>query len=155
MQPTYSPNSVTRHVVSLITQGPSPHSRRLSRILSSIRRPAASNTRRKPSSLPPEGCIELDSHVDTIILGANCIILSHTGQSCEVMPYSDTYDAITYIQSLLAQLYGLPHMMGTSTSSYSTKLFGWATLYNTCWSILTSSEHRVQPYRTTPLHHPH
>ena len=49
----------------------------------------------KPSSLPPEGRIELDSYANTIVFGANCVILSHTGQSCEVMPYSDTYDAIT------------------------------------------------------------
>ena len=95
MQPAYSPNSVTRHVVRLIVQGPSPHSRKLSRILSSVRRLAASNAKRKPSSLPPDGRIELDSHADTIVLGANCVILSHTGQTCEVMPYSDTYDTIT------------------------------------------------------------
>ena len=79
----------------LIAQGPSPHSRKLSRILSSIRCPAASNAKRKPSSLPSEGRIELDSHADTIVLGSNCVVLSHTGQSCEVMPYCDTYDAIT------------------------------------------------------------
>ena len=95
MQPTYSFSSVTRHVVNLVAQGPSQHSRHLSRILSSIHGPAASNTKRKPSLLPPEGHIELDSHVDTIILGANCVILSHTGQSCEVMPNSNTYDTIT------------------------------------------------------------
>ena len=95
MQPAYNPNSVSRHIVCLIAQGPSPHSRKLSRILSSIRRPAASNAKRKPSSLPSEGRIELDSHADTIVLGSNCVVLSHTGQSCEVMPYCDTYDAIT------------------------------------------------------------
>ena len=110
MQPTYSPISVTRHVVSLFAQGPSRHSRRLSRILSSIRHPAASNAKRKPSSLPPEGRIELDSHADTIILGANCVILSHTGQSCEVMPYSDTYDAITNVPVVTgATLWTSPH----------------------------------------------
>ena len=81
--------------MSLFAQGPSRNSRHLSRILCSIRRPASSNAKRKPSLLPPEGHIELDSHADTIVLGANCVILSHTGQSCEVMPYSDTYDTIT------------------------------------------------------------
>ena len=110
MQPVYSPNSVTRHVVRLIAQEPSPHSRKLSRILSSICCPAASNAKRKPSSLPPDGHIELDSHVDTIVLGANCVVLSHTGQSCEVMPYSDTYNAITDVPVITsATLWTSPH----------------------------------------------
>ena len=54
--------------------------------------------------------------------------------------------------SSLGQPYGLPHMTGTSLSLSSTKPFGWATLYNTCWSILTSFARMAQPYRTTPLH---
>ena len=95
MQSVYSPNSVIQHIDHLTAQGLAPHCRRSSRIVSSIRRPAASNTKRKPSSLPPEGRIALDSHADTIVLGANCVVLSHTGQTCEVMPYSDTYNAIT------------------------------------------------------------
>ena len=96
--------------MSLFVQGPSQNSRRLSRILSSIHHPAASNAKRKPSSLPTEGCIELDSHADTIVLGANCVILSHTGQSCEVMPYSDTYDAITDVPVVTgATLITSPH----------------------------------------------
>ena len=110
VQPTYSFSSVTRHVVSLFAQGPSQRSRRLSRILSSVRRPAASNAKRKPSLLPTEGCTELDSHADTIVLGANCVILSHTGQSCEVMPYSDTYNAITDVPVVTgATLWTSPH----------------------------------------------
>ena len=95
MQPTYSSSPVTRHVVSLFAQGLSQHCCHLSRIVSSIRRPAASKAKRTPTLLPTEGCTELDSHADTIVLGANYIILSHMGQSCEVMPYSDTYEAIT------------------------------------------------------------
>ena len=99
-----------RHVVCLIAQGPSPHSRKLSRILSSVHRPNAPNAKKKPSLLPPEGCIELDSHADTIILGANCVVLSHTGQTCEVMPYSDTYDAITDVPVITsATLWTSPH----------------------------------------------
>ena len=95
MQPIYSFSSVTRHVVSLFAEGPFQRSHRFSRILSSVHCPAASKAKRRPMSFPTEGCIELDSHVDTIVLGANCVILSHTVQSCEVMPYSNTYDAIT------------------------------------------------------------
>ena len=99
-----------RHADYLIAQGPSPHCQRLSRIFSSVRRPAASNAKRKPSSLPPEGRIELDSHADTIVLGANCVVLSHTGQTCEVMPYSDTYNAITDVPVVTgATLWTSPH----------------------------------------------
>ena len=60
--------------------------------------------------LPTEGRIELDSHADTTVLGANCIILSHTGQSCEVMPYTDTYNAITDVPVVAgATLWISPH----------------------------------------------
>ena len=61
--------------------------------------------------MPPlEGRIELDSHADTIVLGTNCVILSYTGQSCEVMPYSDTYDAITDVPVITgATLWTSPH----------------------------------------------
>ena len=60
--------------------------------------------------LPSEGRIELDSHADTIILGANCVVSSHTGQTCEVMPYSDTYNAITDVPVVTgATLWASPH----------------------------------------------
>jgi hypothetical protein len=39
--------------------------------------------------------LELDSHADTIVLGRNCVILSHTGRECDVSPYTQTYKAIT------------------------------------------------------------
>ena len=39
--------------------------------------------------------LELDSHADTIVLGSNCIILSHTGRECDVSPYTEAYNAIT------------------------------------------------------------
>ena len=43
-------------------------------------------------------------------MGANCVILSHTGQSCEVMPYSDIYDAITDVPVVTgATLWTSPH----------------------------------------------
>ena len=110
MQPVYSPNPAIRHIDYLIAQGPSSHCQRLSRILSSVCRPAASNAKRKPSLLPPEGRIELDSHADTIVLGANCVVLSHTGQTCEVMPYSNTYNAITDVPVVTrATLWTSPH----------------------------------------------
>ena len=44
------------------------------------------------------------------MLGANCVDLSHTGQSCEVMPYSDTYNAITDVPVVTgATLWTSPH----------------------------------------------
>jgi Reverse transcriptase (RNA-dependent DNA polymerase) len=38
--------------------------------------------------------MELDSHADTVVLGSNCIILSYSGRECDVLPYTDSYDAI-------------------------------------------------------------
>ncbi len=38
--------------------------------------------------------MELDSHADTIVCGANCIIMHFTGKECDVSPYTDTYEAI-------------------------------------------------------------
>ena len=38
--------------------------------------------------------MELDTHADTVVLGKNCVILSHTGRECDVSPYTDFYDAI-------------------------------------------------------------
>ena len=110
MQLNYSFTPVTRHVVSLIARGPAQRCRHLSRIVSSVRCPAPAKAKKRPTSLPTEGRIELDSHADTIVLGTNCTILSHTGQSCEVMPYSDTYDAITDVPVVTgATLWTSPH----------------------------------------------
>ena len=103
-------NLMSRHVVSLFAQGPAQCCRHLSRIVSSVRHPAAAKAKRRPTLLPTEGRIELDSHADTIVLGTNCIILSHTGQSCEVIPYSDTYDVITNVPVVTgATLWTSPH----------------------------------------------
>ena len=110
MQPTYSTQNVTLHIASLLAQGPTQQNCRVSRIVSSVRRPAAAKAKKRPTSLPTHGRIELDSHANTIVLGANCTILSHTGQSCEVMPYSDTYDAITDVPVVTgATLWTSPH----------------------------------------------
>ena len=37
------------------------------------------------------GCIKLDTHADTTVLGSICIVLSYTGKECEVSPYSPDY----------------------------------------------------------------
>jgi hypothetical protein len=41
-----------------------------------------------------QGNIEMDSHADTIVCGANCAILHYTGKECDVSPYTDAYEAI-------------------------------------------------------------
>ena len=72
--------------------------------------PGRCKSQKTPVTFPTEGHIELDSHADTTVLGANCIILSNTGQSCEVMPYTDTYDAITDVPVVTgATLWTFPH----------------------------------------------
>ena len=38
--------------------------------------------------------IELDTHADTIVAGANCCILEYTGRICDVSPYSDEYQPV-------------------------------------------------------------
>ena len=40
------------------------------------------------------GRIELDTHVDTIVLGQSFILLSETGIECDVSPYTDEYESI-------------------------------------------------------------
>jgi hypothetical protein len=41
--------------------------------------------------------IELDSHADTIVCGANCAIIHYTGKECDVTPYTDSYAAINSV----------------------------------------------------------
>ncbi len=37
---------------------------------------------------------ELDSHADTCVAGPNFVILDHTGQQCDVTPYTNDYQPI-------------------------------------------------------------
>ena len=43
------------------------------------------------------GRCELDSHADTFVAGRNCIVMNYTERVCDVMPYSDDYEARTNI----------------------------------------------------------
>ena len=43
------------------------------------------------------GRIELDSHADTIVAGANYIIMEYTGKACDVSPYRGDYKSVTNI----------------------------------------------------------
>ena len=107
MQTTYS---IIKYVVSLFVQGPSPKAAVCQESFPASAALLHPMPRENPHPFPPEGHIELDSHTDTFILGADCVILSHTGQRCEVMPYSDTYDAITDVPVVTgATLWTSPH----------------------------------------------
>ena len=39
----------------------------------------------------------MDSHADTIVAGANCVVLNYTGQVCDVSPYRDDYAPINNV----------------------------------------------------------
>ncbi len=51
-----------------------------------------------PTNLCPVDSIvgnnELDSHADTCVLGSNFIVLQYSGRECDVVPFSNEYDAI-------------------------------------------------------------
>ena len=49
---------------------------------------------------------ELDSHTDTTVAGANCIILSYTGKFFDVTPYREDYEAVTNISIVTAATEG-------------------------------------------------
>ena len=53
-----------------------------------------SSTARKPyhTSKAFHGRSELDSHTDTTVAGRNCTVLHHKNISCDVAPFSDTYE---------------------------------------------------------------
>ncbi len=40
----------------------------------------------------------MDSHADTVVVGANCVILQHIGKECDVSPYRNDYDSIPNVQ---------------------------------------------------------
>ena len=40
-----------------------------------------------------EGRCEIDSHADTFVAGRNCTLMHYTERVCDVMPYSDEYEA--------------------------------------------------------------
>jgi hypothetical protein len=44
---------------------------------------------------PIGGTNELDTHADTCVLGRNFIIAQYSGRECNVLPYSDDYEAVT------------------------------------------------------------
>ena len=37
--------------------------------------------------------VELDTHADTIVAGRKCLLMHYTKRVCDVLPYSDEYEA--------------------------------------------------------------
>ena len=73
--------------------------RTISRIISSARTKTKAKNMATGSTGNDMKCgrVELDTHADTIVLGANCTVLSYTGKECDVTPYTDAYDAIRHV----------------------------------------------------------
>ena len=75
-----------------------PRHRTISRIVSSVRKIAKTKTTKTEYQHRPQstshGCIELDTHANTTVLGLNCVVLSYTGKECEVLPYSSQYKVV-------------------------------------------------------------
>ena len=40
-----------------------------------------------------DGRVELDTHADTFVAGRNCLVMHFTERVCDVMPYSEEYEA--------------------------------------------------------------
>jgi hypothetical protein len=54
---------------------------------------------------------ELDSHADTICADKNCMLMYYTNRACDVMPFSDSYDAWTDVPIVTAcTAYQFPKM---------------------------------------------
>ena len=49
--------------------------------------------RSEPDKVRQHGRFELDSHADTFVAGKNCTLLNYTERVCDVLPYSDEYEA--------------------------------------------------------------
>ena len=47
---------------------------------------------KKSTTIGYYGRMELDSHADTIVAGANCVALAYTGRVCDVTPYDSSYE---------------------------------------------------------------
>ena len=43
------------------------------------------------------GKMELDSHADTVVAGANCCVVHETGRTCEVSPHWSDCNSITNV----------------------------------------------------------
>ena len=73
--------------------------RSICRLISSARSTVSSSKSciKRTNVVGETGRVELDTHADTIVLGANCTVLAYTGKECDVSPYTEAYDAIKHV----------------------------------------------------------
>ena len=74
-----------------------PSIRTISYISTGARRTISSSTSKARSDAIIYGLCEIDNHADTIVAGSNCIVLSFTGQECNVIPYRDDYKSVNNV----------------------------------------------------------
>ena len=54
----------------------------------------------------------MDSHADTVVAGANCIILNYTGKECDVSAYQDDYTPVQNVPIVTAATAWQSHETG-------------------------------------------
>ena len=79
-----------------------PRLRRLAPIQKSNRRDVINSTRIQYQEDLYSGRTELDSHADTTVAGRNCTVVHYTERSCDVSPFSDTYEPMKNIPIITA-----------------------------------------------------
>ena len=75
---------------------------RLAPIQMSNRRDVIHSTRIQDQGDSYSGRTELDSHADTTVAGRNCTVMHYIESSCDVAPFSDTYEPMTNIPIITA-----------------------------------------------------
>ena len=63
---------------------------------------SSTNANKIPHSKVIHSRIELDSHADSIVAGANCCIMYYTARECDVSPYRDDYSPIKNVPIIQA-----------------------------------------------------
>ena len=69
------------------------------RLVSSINN---SHKRKREEEGVFSGRMELDSHADTIVAGANFCVLHYTGRECDVSPYDTSYQPVRNVPIVCA-----------------------------------------------------
>ena len=77
--------------------------------------------------------MDMDSHMDTIVCGSNCIVMHFTGKECDVAPYTDAYNTIKEVPiDQAAAVYNNPET-GETTILILNKRSGWVKPWITPW----------------------
>ena len=67
-----------------------------------VSRLASSDAKLNFSNAGNIGTNELDSHANTTCAGQNCTLMYYTNRACDVMPYSESYEAKTDVPIVTA-----------------------------------------------------